>query len=210
MTMQQSQPPAPLPTPFLPHRPSALLYGVAVAVLIAGLALAGWRLYDPVSTLVHLGDTLKQHVAPGTFAVRVDTPGDQKIYLETRSRVGGEHFAGSPAGVRFEVKDPDGKPVPVDAPHATETYEFAGRSGALAATFAASQKGTYRLAATAEGRERFVIAVGSLPIGRVVWGILAGIGIAAGFTVVAFGIWLWTFLRRRSPKSFNNHVPLSQ
>ncbi len=71
-------------------------------------------------------------VSPGTATVQIDSAGDYVVYSED------PNFFGS-----VEITDPDGERVSTSRYSTDLTYDFSGRSGTAAATFAAESTGEY-------------------------------------------------------------------
>jgi hypothetical protein len=179
-------------------RPGRWWYFVAVLVLVGGMALFAQTLF---SLLNELGAELRQLVVPGTHDLALGEAGEYTIFHERVSVVNGEAFSGPISGLRVTVTGPGGEALPVSSPGTSMTYSFGGRSGAAIFGFRIERAGTYRLSAVyADGRAepRAVLTVARDFMGKLIRTILSGLGIAFGTILLAVGIVLVTFFKRRA------------
>jgi hypothetical protein len=178
---------------------SRLWYALAVALLVVGLAGAGWTMWSGLSGI---GDTMERFVIPGSGEVTLAEPGTYTIFHETESVIGDRVYnvpsiSNLTVGVTEEAT---GATVPVSAPGVHSTYTMGGHSGVSVLAFNAARPGRYRLTAaygSGAGAPQTVLSVDRGFFGRLFRTILGTLAFAALAGIAAPAIGFTTYFRRR-------------
>jgi hypothetical protein len=174
-------------------------YFLAVIPLLGGATIAVWLVLSGISALENAPARI---VVPGAAVLTLDQPGTYTVFHESESVVDGRvYVAQDIAGLRVTVTaEADGKPIHVVTPSGRTTYNFGGHSGVSMLSFDIALPGRYRVSADYAGKggePQTVLAIGRVPIGRIVRTIFAIIGSALIGFGLALALVLTTFFRRR-------------
>jgi hypothetical protein len=185
-----------------PAGPSRAYYGLAVAVLVAGIALFVVVLWKGISSIP---SRVQQVVAPGRAELTLSTSGDYTIFYEYRSVIGnrvystGEDVPGLECTLTSKAI---GATVPLKDSTLNSNYTFGGRSGRSVFDFYIDRPGTYELTSSyREGRkgEEVVLAVGPGDIAmKMVKMAFLAVGILLGSIVLTIAIVLITAIKRHN------------
>jgi len=168
------------------------MFGLAVLIVIAGVAIFGWTIFSSISGI---GDELDQMTAPGTADLDLQEVGDYTIFYENpsiiddRFRSTGEMF---PSGLEIEVVDiSSGEKVDLRSPAGSSTYTIGGRSGRSVMAFGIDHPGVYRMVTRyPPGREgaEVVLAVGHGFMGKMISMMMVSFVVLFGSIIIAAAI----------------------
>lgn len=176
--------------------PSRAGYWIAALVLLMGLIGMALVLYLGLTGL-----SMQRVVVPGSGEIALEKPGRYTIYHESRSVVDGRVYdVDDVAGLTVELVSAEtGETVPLGAPFGNTTYDLGGRSGRGVLAFEVDRPGAYRLSADYPGGSgpETVLAVGGGIGTRIAMTVVGSITLAGGAFLLALGIGIITFVRRR-------------
>lgn len=145
-------------------RPSPAYYGLAIAVILAGVGLF---VYFLLTGLFHITDNLTQVVVPGEADLNLQANLNYTIFLEEQSVVNGQIFSvrETLSGLACHLREQwAGTEVPLRPSRASMNYNVNGRSGRSVLEFTPQVAGAYHLACDYEqGKQgpRAVLAIGA-------------------------------------------------
>ena len=175
-------------------RASSMWYWAALALAVAGIALAAVWGVRSVTDANDRASAFPRTGIPGTATVIVAEPGDQMIYFTGTGRPGVTSLA-------LEVKDPAGTRVPVTPYDLAVEVDLAGEVGRAVATFSADSPGAYTVRSTSRSHPDGVVAVGDNVTRQVLPDILGALALAWFAIVCAIAMVIVTLLRRSTRAS---------
>lgn len=182
-------------------KPSRGYYGLAGAILIAGIALFVVLLWKGISSIP---SRLQQVTAPGSAELTLTKPGDYTIFYEYQSVIGnrvystGEHVPGLECAL---ILKSSGSPVSVGRSTVDSSYSFGGRAGKSVFGFHIDQPGVYEIHSNyAEGQEgeEIVLAVGQGVGTAIVTAVLGGLAALFGSIALSILIAVVTAVKRHN------------
>jgi hypothetical protein len=147
-----------------PIRPSGWFYVLGAAVILAGMSVFVYSLFQGV---FHLTDNLTQVVVPGGKDLTLQPERKYTIFLEEQSVVDGRIYSTTTNlnGLTCQVSSQtSGKQIDTHRARSSTSYNLGGRSGRSVLEFLTEEGGTYHLACDYEGDRqgpKAVLAVGS-------------------------------------------------
>lgn len=143
--------------------PSRWYYGLAVLVLMAGLAFFAWSLF---SGITGIAGGLAHFEAPGTADLNLQESGSYTIFYESDSYINGSFRSTGeniPSLLIEIIELSTGTKVVTHPPTGSFTYNIGGRSGRAILAFLVNRPGTYRISASypqGSKEPRIVLAAG--------------------------------------------------
>jgi hypothetical protein len=178
--------------------PSRLWYAASAAIVLIGIALGVAFLWP---RLAGLGDDFVRVVVPGAHEIELPEPGSYTIFHEPTGTIDGVLYSASDvSGLRVALSTAGGDEIALDPAAVSSRYSFGGRTGFSVFGFEIAEAGTYRLSASYDdGRTEpsTILAISSGFVGKLVTTILGFMAILLGSILLAVGIGITTFVRRR-------------
>ena len=162
-------------------------------------------LVDFVTGLTGMAQSLTRVVAPGTFDLNLDKPGQYTVFHEYESVVGGQVYSnpGGLDGLTCTLTDKaTGRSIPVVAASASATYSMGSYAGRSVFDFTIPSPGVYTLTAQYAGGaagSQAVLSIGHGFMGSVVGQILklfVAIGALIFSILLSTLIFILTIVRR--------------
>ncbi|MGE5325794.1 MAG: hypothetical protein ACM3NO_02045 [Deltaproteobacteria bacterium] len=182
-------------------KPGRGYYGLAGAILVAGIALFVIVLWKGISSIP---SRLQQVTAPGSAELTLAKPGDYTIFYEYQSVIGnrvystGEHVPGLECTL---ISKSSGSPVPVSRSTVDSSYSLGGRAGKSVFGFHIDQPGVYEIKSSyGQGQEgeEIVLAVGQGVGMAIVTGVLGGLAALFGSMALSILIAVVTAVKRHN------------
>jgi len=188
----------------IPIRPSWWYSLLAIPAALVGIGLFAYFLLTGIKGATA---TLTQVVVPGGVALNITNPGSYTIFLEQPSTVNGKTYSSTESVDALLCNMTEQLPsqtstesprtaVPLRRPSVNITYSLGNRAGRSVLEFRADEPALYHLScAYPEGKAgpETVLAIGTGVGARIVgtlmrsfWGLMVGIGLAAGVIITIF------------------------
>jgi len=179
--------------------PGRFWYVVAALIAVAGVA---GGVYFGVSRIGGLANSLTRIVVPGEHVLKLAEAGTYTIFHEASGTVDGVLYSAADiSGLRVRLSAATGEGIPLKRPTASMTYNFGGSSAVGILQFAIAAPGEYRLsAAYDDGRTepKAILSIASGFFEKLLAAILLVVGLTLGPMLLATGIAVVTFFRRRN------------
>ncbi len=186
-------------------RPGRIWYALAAIVLAGGIAVFVILLVSFITDLTGMARSMTRVVAPGTFDITLDQPGNYTLFDEYQSVVDGQvyHNPGGLGGLTCTLTDKaTGRKIPLIAASTTATYTTGAYAGRSVFDFTIPSPGVYTLTAQyarGAGGSQAVLSIDHGFLGGIVGSIIkmfGAIGVLTVSIVLSILIFVLTIVRR--------------